>query len=100
MLQFGTPTSRLCDAVAALARQFLNSIVSWDDISALVANHLIVLDKCLGVHPISIGETLWCVIGKAVCYATRVDIELACGSDQLRSYVVVLDLVSRVSFML
>jgi len=49
----------------------------------LVANYLIALDKCPGVCPIGVGETLWRVIGKAVCYATRVDVELACGSDQL-----------------
>ena len=61
----------------------MNSIVPWDDINALVANRLIALDKCPGVRPIGIGETLRCVIGKAVCYATRVDVKLACGSDQL-----------------
>ena len=83
LLWFGTHSSRLRDAVAALARQLLNSIVPWDDINALVANRLIALDKCPGVRPMGIGETLWSVIGKAVCYATRVDVELACGSDQL-----------------
>ena len=61
----------------------MNSIVAWNDINALVANCLIALDKCPGVHPIGIGETLRRVIGKTVCYATRVDVELACGSDQL-----------------
>ena len=83
LLQFGAYSSRLRDAVAALARRLLNSIVSWDNISALVVNRLIGLDKCPGVRPIGIGETLRCVVGKAVCYATRVDFELACGSDQL-----------------
>ena len=61
----------------------MNSIIPWENISALIANHLITLDKCPGVRPIGIGETLRHVVGKAVCYATRVDVELACGSDQL-----------------
>ena len=83
LLRFGAYSSRLRDAVAALARRLLNSIVPWEDISALVENCLIALDKCPGVHPIGNGETLRLVVGKAVCYATRVDVELACGSDQL-----------------
>ena len=83
LLRFGAYSSRLRDAVAALAHRLLNSIVPWEDISALVANCLIALDKCPGVRPIGIGETLRRVICKAVCYATRVDVELACGSDQL-----------------
>ena len=83
LLRFGAYSSQLRDTVAALARRLLNSIVPWEDISALVANCLIALDKCPGVRPIGIGETLRRVVGKAVCYATRVDVELACGSDQL-----------------
>ena len=54
----------------------MNSIV-------LVANCLIALDKGPGVHPIGFRETLQHIIGKAVCYVTKVDVELACGSDQL-----------------
>ena len=40
-----------------------------------------------GVCPIGIEETLQHVIGKVVCYATRFDVELVCGSDQLCSGV-------------
>ena len=35
------------------------------------------------MRPIGIGNTLHQVIGKAVCMATRSDIEVVCGSDQL-----------------
>ena len=58
LLRFGTHSSRFHDVVAALARRLLNSIVSWDDINALVANRLMALDRCLGVCPIGIRETL------------------------------------------
>ena len=52
---------------------------------ALVASCLIVLVKCPGVRPIGIGDILHVhrIIGKAVCMATRSDIEVVCGSDQL-----------------
>ena len=83
LLRFGGHSSRLRDAVATLARRLLNNIVPWVDIRALIANRLIALDKCPGVRTIGIGETLRRVLGKAVCFATRVDVELSCGADQL-----------------
>ena len=73
----------MCDSVAGLCYRLCNSIVPWDSIRALVTSHLIALDKCLGVKPIEIGETLHRIIGKAVCIATRLNAALVCGSDQL-----------------
>ena len=83
LLRYGSSRTRLHDSVAGLCHRLCNSIVPWDNIRALVASHLIALDKCPGVRPIGIGETLRRVIGKAVCMATRLDTALVCGSDQL-----------------
>ena len=55
----------------------------WDNVQALVAGRLIALDKCPGVQPIGIDETLHRVIGKAICMAIRSDIEVGFGLDQL-----------------
>ena len=60
-----------------------NTIFPWNEIRALVSNRLIALDKCPGIRPIGIGETLRRIIGKAICSATRGDIESLCGADQL-----------------
>ena len=75
MLRYGTSSAHLRDSVAGLCHHLCNSIVPWDSVRALVAiaSHLIALDKCPGVRPIGIGETLLRIIGKAVCLATRLD---------------------------
>jgi len=83
LLRYGSSSVHLSDSVAALCCCLCNSIVSWDDVRALMASHLITLNKCPGIRPIGIGETLHRVIGKAVCLATCLDAALVCGSDQL-----------------
>ena len=82
-MRYGAHSERLRDAVAALARWLANSIVPWDDIRALISNRLIALDKYPGVRPIEIGESLRRIIGKAICSATRLDLAVICGTDQL-----------------
>ena len=83
LLCYGASSAHLRDSDAALCRHICNSTVPWDDIRALVASRLIALNKCPGVPPIGIGETLRRIVGKAVCLATRIDAPLVCGSDQL-----------------
>ena len=82
LLRFGASSARRRDTVAAVCRR-LCAITPWEDIRALIACHLIALNKCLGVRPIGIGETLRRVIGQTICLATRIDATMVCGSDQL-----------------
>ena len=83
LLRFGSSSARLHDTIAAVCHRLCNTITPWEDISALVACRLIALNKCPGVRPIGIGETLRRIIGKTICLATRIDATMVCGSDQL-----------------
>jgi len=83
VMLYSASSAHLHDSVVGLCCHLCNSIVPWDVIRGLVASRLIALDKCPGVRPIGIGETLHRMIGKAVCVATRLDAALICGYDQL-----------------
>ena len=83
LLRYGAHSDRLRDAVTVLARRLTNSVVPWNDIRALISNCLVALDKCPGVRPVGIGETLRRIIGKIMCTASRLDLEVQCGTDQL-----------------
>ena len=69
--------------MAALCRLLCNTIVPWDNIRALLASRLIALDKCPGVRPIGVGETLRRIVGKTICLVTRSDAAVICGKNQL-----------------
>ena len=83
LVRFGAHSSRLRESVASLSRKLGNSIVPWENIRALMSSRLIALDKCPGVRPVDVGETLRRVIGKVVCMVTKIDAESVCGVSQL-----------------
>uniref|UniRef100_A0A1X7VKB1 Uncharacterized protein n=1 Tax=Amphimedon queenslandica TaxID=400682 RepID=A0A1X7VKB1_AMPQE len=83
LLRFGAHSERLRDSVASLIRRLSNTVTPWDDIRALVAFHLIALDKCPGIRPIGIGETLRRIICKTVCMLTRYELDEICSTSQL-----------------
>ena len=56
----------LCNAIARLTRKLCSSYLGPEGISALIACCLIALDKCPGVRPVGIGETLRRLISKGV----------------------------------
>ena len=48
-----------------------------------MSNCLIASDKCPGIRPVGVGETVRRIVGKAVYIATRVDSGDLCNVDQL-----------------
>ena len=83
LLRFGSVSGHLREIIAGFCRSLCNSIIPWDNIRALLASCLIALDKCPGVCPIGVGETLRRIVGKAICSVTRFDASVICSSDQL-----------------
>ena len=80
---FHNASDDLCCSVAKLTRKLCSYHDDPLGISALTACRLIVLDKCPGVRPIRVGETLRRLIAKAILRVTHDDILKALGSIQL-----------------
>ena len=55
----------------------------WAAYCALMACHLVALDKRLGVHPVGIGETLRRALAKLITRAAGEQAKTACGNLQL-----------------
>ena len=67
-------SSDLCNALSAVARKLCTTFVDPGGLSAFVSCRLTALDKCPGVRPIGVGETVRRVIAKAVLSVLKGDI--------------------------
>ena len=80
---FKAASTDLCESLAATARRICTCYVDPRGLSSFVACRLIALDKCPGVRPIGIGETVRRIIGRATARVLSDDIQAAAGPLQL-----------------
>ena len=80
---FGSYSVDLCNAIAMVTKNVCTTYVDPEGIEALVAGRLIALDKCPGVRPIGIGETVRRIMGRAILSILKEDIKKAVGPIQL-----------------
>ena len=73
----------LCAALASVAKRICATFIDPKCLSAFVACRLVPLDKCPGVRPIGIGETIQRIIGKAILATIGQNIIDAAGPLQL-----------------
>ena len=73
----------LCESLASVARRICSSYVDPIPIAPLLAFHLIALDKCPGIHPIGIDDTVHRIISKAVLTIMGPDIQQVTGHQQM-----------------
>ena len=83
LLFFGCASEELRVVVVRLADWMANSSPPWAAYCALMACHLVALDKRPGVRPVGIGETLHRALAKLVMRAAGEQAETACGNLQL-----------------
>ena len=83
LLKYGPASAELRGELAATASHIANEDVPWERMQALRSCRLIGLDKKPGVRPIGIGEVPMRVMARAMAWVTGVEVEIACGADQL-----------------
>ncbi len=80
---FRKASSDLCNSVALLARRICTTTVDPAGLTPLTACRLVALDKCPGVRPVGIGETIRRIIAKAILHIIGPEIQEAAGPSQL-----------------
>ena len=80
---FQGESEELCKAVAMLARRISSQLVDPSGLTAFTACRLVALDKCPGVRPISIGEVLRRIVGKAILAVIGPDVQRVTGALQV-----------------
>ena len=66
------------------------AIIPWKDVKAPITSHFIVVDQCPCVRPIGIAGTLRRLLGKTICKANHIDLNMGCCSDQVCSSLLML----------
>jgi hypothetical protein len=66
-----------------MAEWLANTSLPWARYRAIMASRLIALDKCPGVRPIGVGETLRRLLAKCVLAVAGEEAKLACGAEQV-----------------
>ena len=81
---FKQSSTKLCEAIATMAKTLCTQYIDPSTIEPLVASRLIPLDKGEGaVRPIGVGEVIRRICGKCVMNITKRDVVEASGSLQL-----------------
>ena len=80
---FGPHSADLCNSLASTAKRLCTEYVDPKGIEALVASKLIALDKCPGIRPIGVGETVRRIINKAISSVIKDDVQEVAGVLQL-----------------
>ena len=83
LLCFRCASEELRVVVARLVDWMANSSPPWAACCAIMACHLVALDKRPGVRPVGIGETLCQALDKLVMRAEGEQAKTACGNLQL-----------------
>ena len=80
---FHSTSNELCNSLALVAKKICTNHVDPYGLAPFTACRLIALDKCPGVRPIGVCETVCRIIGKSILSTIKTDIQEAAGTLQL-----------------